>query len=303
MKNVLFATTALIATAGIAAADVTVGGYGYVGVTHDSTATKKTNVAHAVRLTFNATVETDSGIKLGAFTRMTIANSSKVTYTNAAADDASTTSRVENGEATREFEQARVTLDAGSLSVRVGSTHGAAKTLARNAAFYGFNDGGVFAVDNNISGHNDSGNNVLVQYAINDLKLGLSSDVAGTSTEIAAAYTMNGISVGVGIIQNSASVVTATNKKSEWMLKAGYSNDTLSVGLGTNNYQDVNVTGSYNVAAGTTLGVAVQKKKADSKASYGLDVSHDLGGATLSASAGKTAAGATVAGLGVFFSF
>ena len=35
MKNILFATTALVATAGVAAADVTFGGYGRFGMDYN----------------------------------------------------------------------------------------------------------------------------------------------------------------------------------------------------------------------------------------------------------------------------
>ena len=74
MKKVLFATTALVATAGVAAAEVSVGGFGYFGVAHDSAAADETFVTHATRLTFSASVETDSGVTFGASSRITISD-------------------------------------------------------------------------------------------------------------------------------------------------------------------------------------------------------------------------------------
>ena len=82
MKKVLFATTALIATAGMAAAEVKISGYGRFGLdwneandglpsnTDDATDTVsdagETNLTSRFRLTFDVSTETDSGVTLGA---------------------------------------------------------------------------------------------------------------------------------------------------------------------------------------------------------------------------------------------
>ena len=66
MKKVLFATTALVATAGMAAADVTFGGYGRFGLIYreNATGSDETNITHRFRLQIDATAESDSGISL-----------------------------------------------------------------------------------------------------------------------------------------------------------------------------------------------------------------------------------------------
>ncbi len=75
MKKVLFATTALIATAGMAAADVKLSGYGRFGLDYNdfnndaallSDGTSETNITSRLRLQFDMTTETDGGVALGA---------------------------------------------------------------------------------------------------------------------------------------------------------------------------------------------------------------------------------------------
>ncbi len=66
MKNILIATTALVATAGVAAADVTVSGYArFGGVYSDAPGVDDVTSASRLRLQFDATTETDGGLTLG----------------------------------------------------------------------------------------------------------------------------------------------------------------------------------------------------------------------------------------------
>ncbi|MEP1926477.1 porin, partial [Marinobacter sp.] len=74
MKKVLFATTALVATAGVAAADVTFGGYGRFGIMYNdndsTTGDSSTDVTSRFRLQIDATAESDAGVVFGARTRI-----------------------------------------------------------------------------------------------------------------------------------------------------------------------------------------------------------------------------------------
>lgn len=73
MKKVLFATTALIATAGMAAAEVKISGYGRFGldwneandVAGNLDNRSSTNITSRFRLTFDASTETDGGVTVG----------------------------------------------------------------------------------------------------------------------------------------------------------------------------------------------------------------------------------------------
>ena len=67
MKKILFASTALIATASVAAAELTWSGSGRFGMVHNSGnaggADPKTRLDHRFRLTVNGVTETDGGVK------------------------------------------------------------------------------------------------------------------------------------------------------------------------------------------------------------------------------------------------
>lgn len=329
MKNLLLATSALVATAGFAAADVNVGGFGYLGVTHtggtdavaasagyaaaadavvaaqaavydattaadkaaaeadlaaaeadladetapaDATAASN-SVAHAVRVTFGASVETDSGITFGASSRITVSDNN------------------DNGQLSHN----KITVSTGGLTMAVGATHGAMKTQARVATFHGFNDGGglyaggATGVDNNV-GLGDGGNNVLVTYAMNGFTLAAASDVAGTTTEFGASYAANGLSVGAGIDNNN-----------QWMAKVGYSANGMSINVGTNDNNDIVVVGSYAASDALSLGLGYDKDATGNN--VGLNVAYSLGGgATMTANVARLH-GTSAAGLGVQFSF
>ncbi len=73
MKKVLFATTALIATAGMAAADVKISGYGRFGLDYNEAndsalprGVSSTTITSRLRLQFDMSTETDSGVAFGA---------------------------------------------------------------------------------------------------------------------------------------------------------------------------------------------------------------------------------------------
>jgi outer membrane protein OmpU len=72
MKKVLFATTALIATASVAAADVRISGYGRFGLDYNDAndsnvnGISKTTITSRLRLQFDMSAETDSGVGFDA---------------------------------------------------------------------------------------------------------------------------------------------------------------------------------------------------------------------------------------------
>ena len=274
MKKVLFATTALIATAGVASAEVTVGGYGYLGINYNGAA-GTTTVSHATRLTFAGSVETDSGISFTAASRITISDNN------------------DNGQ----LGHNSITMKSGGLSLKVGATHGAMKTLARTATFHGFNDGGFYylaggtGVDNNV-GLGDGGNNVLVRYDSGDFSVAAASDVAGTTQELAASYTFNSFTIAAGVDNNS-----------QWQLAAKYNGGNWNVGLGTNDNSDIVLTAGYDISDATSIGFGVDAASGGAINAVGLQVSHDLGGANLVGAVGQVGGATTIASLGVIFGF
>ena len=275
MKKVLFATTALIATAGVASADVSVGGFGYLGVNYSSAGAGTTTVSHATRLTFAGSVETDSGISFTAASRITITDNN------------------DNGQ----LGHNSITMKSGGLTLKVGATHGAMKTLARVATFHGFDNGGLYyaaggsGIDNNV-GLGDGGNNVLIRYDSGDFSVAAATNVAGGTQELAASYTFNSFTIAAGVDNNQ-----------QWQLAAKYNGGNWNVGLGTNDNSDIVLTAGYNISDATSIGFGIDRATNGTINAVGLQVSHDIGGANLVGAVGQVGGNTTVASLGVMFSF
>ncbi|MEQ9693044.1 porin [Shimia sp. SDUM112013] len=106
MKKVLFATTALVATAGVAAADVTFGGYGRFGLYHDDSAANETIIESRFRLVVTATAESDNGLSFGAQIRYQA-----------------------NENTTNAFNTPRFWVSTGPFTVSVGQTLGAIENM------------------------------------------------------------------------------------------------------------------------------------------------------------------------------
>lgn len=70
MKKVLFATTALVATTGMAAADVSLGGFGRFGILYVENAANETRIESRFRLNINASALADNGLEFSALVRM-----------------------------------------------------------------------------------------------------------------------------------------------------------------------------------------------------------------------------------------
>ncbi len=188
MKKVLFATTALVATAGVAAADVTFGGYGRFGIIYndiDATGEDSTDVTSRFRLQIDATAESDAGVTFGARVRIQ-QNEGERGMTNGA----------------------RFFARSGGLEVGVGNIFGALEFMP-----------GMYPIDLGLTGlgydytaYNFRGdayssggagsagsNGVEVMYSAGDLSIHVSA--SDTSDRIAAhaAYTFSGWTVALGV--------------------------------------------------------------------------------------------------------
>jgi len=308
MKKILFATTALVATASVAAADVTFGGYGRFGILYqDSTAGvdgiwgnaddtgSTTDVTSRLRLIITATAESDSGVTFGAMTR------------------------IQQGEGqTGTTNGARFFARSGGLEVGVGHIWGALESMP-----------GQYPVDMGLTGlgydytpyQGDgytsrgaglSGNNgIEVMYSAGDFAAHISAtdDKALNITRVAAygAYTFSGWTVALAV--QDSDVATDT----EVSASVGGTIGPVAVGL---SYTDNGTSGDRIVlSAGMDVGAATNvefyyaKDDNDLGAtldddSYGIDFNHDLGGGTsLRGGVVKRFNSATQADFGVRFNF
>ncbi|WPZ21513.1 porin [Sulfitobacter faviae] len=295
MKKVLFATTALVATAGVAAADVTFGGYGRFGIMYndnDSNALldSSTDLTSRMRLQIDATAESDAGVVFGARARIQ-------------ADGNGTT----NG-AGADFNGVRYFARSGGFEVGVGNIFGALESMpGQYPVDMGLTGLGYdyTAFDGNGDAYTSTGdgalNGVEVLYSAGDLAVHVSASDVSDRVAGYVAYTWSGWTFAVGGQDSDNAGDT------EWTATAGGSFGIADVTLayadnGTNGDRVI-LAGRFDVGAATDVEVYVgDQDGADT--GYGIDFNHDLGGGTsLRGGVVKQFDGDTVADMGVRFNF
>ena len=314
MQKLLFATTALVATAGMAAADVTFGGYARWGMEYVEDRATETQIESRMRLIVTATTESDAGLSFGAETRLNIDE-----------DDLNT------------FNQPRFYVAYEGLEVSVGNTQGAFEFMpGMYTDSVGLNGLGYenvvfnYAADAYSSG-GAGRQGIDVKYSMGALSAHLSystDETGGTSVaagddRLAAflAYDVNGWTLAGGFQDVSDEVVgdatatggaafeTSGNAYTNWVLTASgpvgpatiigkiasndYSNfavDTTGNG-NTDTFHPVgddalvyHIGASFDVAAATSVTGFVNNDEAldqgDGVTQFGAGFVHDLGGGT-----------------------
>ncbi|MBO9431000.1 porin [Sulfitobacter sp. R18_1] len=295
MKKVLFATTALVATAGVAAADVTFGGYGRFGIMYNDNDSNplldsSTDLTSRMRLQIDATAESDAGVVFGARARIQ-------------ADGNGTT----NG-AGADFNGVRYFARSGGFEVGVGNIFGALESMpGQYPVDMGLTGLGYdyTAFDGNGDAYTSTGdgalNGVEVLYSAGDLAVHVSASDVSDRVAGYVAYTWSGWTFAVGG-QDSDNAgdteFTATAGGS-----FGIADVTLAYADNGTNGDRVILAGRFDVGAATDVEVYVgDQDGADT--GYGIDFNHDLGGGTsLRGGVVKQFDGDTVADMGVRFNF
>ena len=273
MKKLLIASTALTLSAGFAAAEVKVGGFGFAGVASYG---GDTYAETGIRLEFTGTTTTSAGTSLEAYVRAEFWNTSEF-----------------GGSpwSSWEVNRQRIKITHDNLSLALGSTHGALNTLAHHEVGGGYNDWWVFYASNSNSNQWDGGTNALLRYDVGAFSIAASSNLSGYDQEVAVQYSANGLTFGAGV-----------GTLGNWMAKVGYETGGLTLGAGINN--DGTTTASIGYAMGdwdaSLSGVSYNW----GSSGYGLDVGYSLGGGVrLSATAAQFSWGQTNIGAGVMFNF
>lgn len=301
MKKILIATTALVATTGVALADgpaaLDFSGYARWGLFYDEGAADETSIESRYRINVDASTETDSGVRLAA--RMRIQ-----------ADDGG-----EGG-----FNGARFQVSANGLRVRVGNISGAFDD-GSTVDVYG-NEPGLTAfvgqyrtwtpahgiLDYTSTGAGANGVNVLYEasgFAI--MAAYTDGDNEGVEfTEIGVGYEFGDWAFGVGYGQSDDGLV----EDDYWAVSAGGSLGVADVVVfiaDSDAQSDISygVSASFEAGANTDIiaSVAAGGDNAIEEA-YGIGFKHDLGGgATLRGGIGQDIDGDLEADFGVRFDF
>jgi outer membrane protein OmpU len=282
MKNILLATTALVATAGVAAADVSVSGDGRMGFVYNESAAEKTTMSSRIRITFSASGETDAGLSFGGSVRAD----------NAASGSAGTAGSV--------------FISGGFGKLSMGDVDGAAKAAVGNVSGVGYTGIG----DHNELAYLNAGSDVdgdgtddtiypvpsaLYEYSAADVTFyagigqigGDATLPAGQSYSVGVKYTgVAGLTLSAGY-EATDDLVTAGNTGTQWVLGADYTTGAFTVkgrygaiDIGTNDATQYAVSADYAFGATTVTGFyrAIDLSTGIDGSSYGIGAAYDLGG-------------------------
>ncbi|MEY8803355.1 porin [Leisingera sp. XS_AS12] len=332
MKKILFASTALVATASVAAADVTFSGYGRFGLGYvedrntDTFAGENevsdTAIVSRFRLTIDADAETDGGVRFGARVRIQ------------ADEDADTGEAGEAG-----LNAARFFVENGGLRVEAGNVAGAIDNLP---GYYGFEPGleGTFnmysGVNYDFIGYSSTGgthNGVYARYAIGDFAVAAAYDSApgaeaagdsptttnGDRWDIHAAYTFGNVTAALAYgetdtdVSQEITVLTLQGDFGPLSVAAIVGDEEVNDDAGAfdTNVSDTfyGLSASYAVSSATSVNFAYGDGSGDNDERHiGLGAVHDLGGGvSLRGAIGTKREGngdsQTVADFGAQFSF
>ncbi|MGC8203412.1 porin [Aliiroseovarius sp. PTFE2010] len=285
MKKVLLTASALSLLAGAAVADVSVGGDARFGLKYDDGNADETSVIQRVRVHFNMSTETDAGLTFGA--RVGLDSRSEEGVAVGA-----------NGSNFRKL-HSTVMISGMGFEAALGNSNGAVVDIV------GLWDGGLgfdaTLARQNLTGgfdtDDESNQTLQVGYSFGDFSIAASSQVAGdTSTEFAAEYSANGITVAAG-----------GDDDDNWAVSGSYASGDFVVGA---IFRDGDVTGEQfrvwgNYSMGATKIGAVYTDMGDSIGeTYAIGVAHSLGGGvTAHAGIGEGVDGDTEAQLGFTMGF
>ena len=331
MKKLLIATTALVAGASAAAADVTISGYGRFGLEYiedRGAGLENTQIASRLRMTLAATTETDVGVTFGARLRFQNSDSASETHGNQASFSVGYEGlNVQVGNVDTPWDSVGLTYNSemGFQDVSFGDAQ--AKFFAYNSTGNGLEDGAGNSVDGYTgiaATYSISGVNLYFAYvdpsqSTDDLVgAGIVNSDGDAVTEeelsIAADWSNGQFAVAAAILKDGAGIAD----NDQFFLGAAYTFGDANVGLNYYKYDNFDgavgddrdqftLYGNYAFGA-TTLKAYVSEFDAAPGASndtaYGLGADYALGeGARLSGAIESGFAGENRAEVGVRFDF
>ena len=282
MKKVLFATTALIATAGMAAADVTIGGYGRFGFVYTDTAgVTDTNLENRINLDIKATGEAGN-LSFGGKIRMR-----------------------GNGGSVATLNGVQVSMSTGGLTIYAGNVPGLLDSMANAYNTVGYTGGTFQAFVGNgaalaYSSQGAGANALQANYSMGSFEVALAHGDAADATQARVTYSGNGLTVSAAVQDGGAVSADVT------AITAAYEMGSMSVNVGWGDADGVETTQiglSASLGAATSVNAYVSDRDGAAETAFGLGLNHDLGGASVGFGYETLFSGDTRAEMGIKFNF
>lgn len=307
MKKALIASTALVLSAGVAAADVKLSGYGRTALDYQESRDTEAQVSARIRLNVLATTSTDQGVDFGARLRL------QWDQGNDGID------RVSPG-------QIYVTASGFTVAVgNVGTAFDNAGLLYESevgliSRSFGNPAGDFYAYESKSYGGESNRLGLSVEYAVDALTARFSyvdpDQTTGGGTEevsISVDYAMNDIALSAAAVQDGAGI----DGNDQYFIGAYYTLPGTDNGIGLNwidngsygtvdNGKTLVLYGDYVVAPMTTLSAYVANNDApgnETDTAFGIGARYDLGGAYLAGSVERSYSEEVRGDFGVRFNF
>jgi len=332
MKKILFASTALVATAGVAAAELTIGGSARFGLAYNEGASmsddagtsysvNETRIEQRMRVNITGIAETDAGVKLEA--RFRLESNESNDNSIAGRGPGAAGFAVSYGGLRVDVGNVSDVFDSGDQVDYYGYGVGLTAFLEQNSVWYDSSVGSVAA----FSAGGADATTIKARYTVGDFSASMSytktelfdddSTSAGvgtqsdnTNVQLGLGYTLaNGMSIGAAYGDDDAA-------GDYWILNVAGSAGALGYSVIVGDADDFDVAGAdgdlaygasinYEISSATAIQAVVSGGGRDaSETAYGLGFTHGLGGGvTLAGGVGSDTSDNTQADLGVKFSF
>lgn len=305
MKKILFASTALVATAGMAAAELNIAGSARLGIVYDEgNDPEELRIEQRMRVNFTGIATTDSGVKFEARIRLEanedVDNSISGTGPGAAGF------AVSSGGLRLDVGNVSDVIDSGDVVNYYGYGVGFTSFLEYNQPVSGIPAGGFGA-------GNPSKTTIKLRYTAGDLTVAASysNDEDGFVNDIEEWM------LGVGYNFGNYSAGIAFGSEDDAGAETDFVVATLGGSVGALDFAiqvadsdamddvSIGISGDYDISAATSIRFVIADGGASANdTAYGIGFRHSLGGGvTLAGGVGSNVSGNTVADLGVSFSF
>ena len=279
MKKILLATTALVATTGFAAAEMTWSGSANMGMTYSDNGTTKVHTE--IDLGMAAAGETDGGI--GWKVEMGL--------------DSNTTDSVRAGAA--DVGSVSISGDFGTIRVGAVGFAGTAVGIA-DVGFDGTNthDGAHKGRSAGATTHD-----VQWNYAMDDIALMVTTKTSTDDSAVSLAWTSGAMAITVAHSSEGAAGGARATAASIGTSVGAFAVKVMAASHSTINYDSVGLQASMPVDGLGTVTFITGSNDTDAQSSYGIGFSKSLGGGATLAGGYGINNGNDVADLGISFSF